>query len=334
MAGSSVALAGAFRRAGSIGPFSSGLLCTGITPTDCYPDPEVSRLQGPAGGRVGWVMSVDTDVEPKPSTGCFACSALPPRDREACVGCRAPVGLPFAALVLEPAPVEPVARLEHLRRQAAVAAGAARYAAREAVYQDRWDRGHARDLRATSDLYGRAERRLRREIERVERQLRPATPKAASKPTTMSSRRAKSRRSPGRAARPARRVAAQRQQAGDDGGGDPPPGASEPASAHSHVTRGELITARSMAASAPGTIAAEDTPLHLVPALTMPSRLLATPIAVRSQATCRPGRDSTHGASQVPVAQGSHPRPFHCESCVRLRVRPASRGEVPWIACP
>ena len=139
-------------------------------------------------------MSVDLDVKPKPSTGCFACSALPPREREACVACRAPVGLPFAGLVLEPAPVEPVARLEHLRRQAAVAAGAAQYAAREAVYQDRWDRDHARDLRVTSDLYGRAERRLRREIDQVERQLRPATPKSTSKPTPMSSRRAKSPR--------------------------------------------------------------------------------------------------------------------------------------------
>lgn len=279
---------------------------------------------------------MDQYVEPKPSTGCFACSALPPCDREACVACRAPVGLPFAALVLEPAPVEPVARLEHLRRQAAVAAGAAQYAAREAVYQDRWDRGHARDLRVTSDLYGRAERRLRREIERVERQLRPATPKAMSKPATMSSRRAKSRRSPGRAARPARRAAARQHQAGDDGGGggDPPPGDPEPASGHCQASRGALIAARSMAASASGTVAAEGTPLHLVPSLTMPSRLLATPIAACSQATCRSGRDSTHGAPQVVVAQDSHPQAIHCESCVRLRVRPASRGETPWIACP
>lgn len=168
--------------------------------------------------------------------GCFACSPLPPGpDRDQCP-CRAPVGLACIGAILEPPPAEPGARLEHLRRQAQLAAGAREYAEREAVLQDRCDQDHARDLRTTSTSYAHVERRLRGEIERLERELSTARSKPATKAKKSSrqARRGNTRRAPGRAPRPAgRRAAAQQRQAAADGGGggdgDPPSGDPDPA---------------------------------------------------------------------------------------------------------
>lgn len=178
------------------------------------------------------VMTATVDVaEVKaPAKTCFACEPLPPGhpDREGCV-CGSPVGFHYAALVLARGPVELPARLEHLRQQIAMTAGARSHIDREAEFQDRWDRDHARDLRATAVRYARAEQRLRREVERLEHELRRS--QSASAPT----RRANTRRAPGRTPRPAgRRAAAQRQAAADGGGGgdgDPPSGDPDPAPA-------------------------------------------------------------------------------------------------------
>lgn len=187
-------------------------------------------------------MTVGVNVElPSDTTGCFACTSLPTDhpDRTGCL-CRSPVGLPFAVLVIAGAPVELALRLVHLLHQLNPAGGR-KFARRKAKYQRRWDRGDARNLQ-TTELYERAELGLRRAIETTARALHPSKarkPKSAkkakkaksAKSTPMSCRRAKARRAPGRAPRPATRRAASQLRAADGGGGDPPSGDPDPAPA-------------------------------------------------------------------------------------------------------
>lgn len=177
------------------------------------------------------VATVGTSTTASKANGCFACAPLPAgADRDACL-CRAPVGLPCAALILEPSPVEPEARLAHLRQRAAMAAGARQHAAREAKFQDKWDPGHARDLRTTSSHYAHAEQRIRREIESVKRELGGSKPTKGKKTPSRSTRRSNTRRTPGRTPRPAGRRASRQTAAGGGGDGDPPSGDPDPAPA-------------------------------------------------------------------------------------------------------
>lgn len=281
------------------------------------------------------LMTVGMNVELKThTTGCFACSQLLTNDpdREGCL-CSAKVGLPNAAQILEPAPIEPKARLEHLRRQAAMSAGAQRHLEGEAQYQDRWDRVHARDLRATAILYARTEQRLRREIEETERKLRSKASTKGKKKSTRSNRttrRSNTRRTPRRTSRPVSRRPAQSSQSTVDpgGGGDPPPADSEPPSAHSHPTRTASTAARTPPASTQAAAASEHGRPQLVrPELTC-SRTLTLPLAPRSQRTRNRVELRAWRTSQVLAALHSHPRSNHCESCVRLRVRPLTEGVV------